>query len=97
MTPAPVGDALLDWLRSYRFAGFALFDLTLAFGAAWLATPYLQRRWGLKPEAVMLSVLPLSVGAHLLTGRVTALTQLTVQEPWVRAAMLGLLGLAITR
>jgi len=73
----------MDWLkflRSFRLANYALFDLATAFLGVFLLAPFLSRlalKIGLKIplSSWLLFTLPLGILTHLLVGNRTAMTR----------------------
>ncbi len=70
----------IEYLRSFRLAGYALFDFTLAFFGMALAAPLLS--WLFKKMGILVPkknwvilTLPISVLAHVLAGNYTPLTK----------------------
>ncbi|TXH00191.1 MAG: hypothetical protein E6P95_04100 [Candidatus Moraniibacteriota bacterium] len=73
----------IQYLRSFRFGEFAIFDFTLAYLGVYLLTPTLNKI--ISPTKRILSrfqwlllVLPLSIIFHLATGNITPLTKLAL-------------------
>jgi hypothetical protein len=70
----------LKFLRSFRIANYALFDLAIAFLGIVLLAPLLSRlalKVGLKIplSSWLFFTLPLSILSHLLVGNKTAMTK----------------------
>ncbi len=69
----------IEYLRSFRLAGFALFDFTLSFVGIYLLSPLLSKLFskiGLKitTKSWMILTIPLSILIHALFGVHTPLT-----------------------
>jgi len=69
----------IDFLRQFRFLGYAIFDLAASFaGMALLATPLskLFARFGIIIPRVkwLFLTLPIGILAHVLVGRYTPMT-----------------------
>lgn len=70
----------IEYLRSFRIEGYALFDLSLALLAVYLAAPLLSklaRKCGLKvpKHSWLLLTLPISLSIHVLVGTYTPMTK----------------------
>lgn len=70
----------IAYLRQFRAAGYALFDLAAAFLGMFLLSPVLSkifRKAGLEIPKVnwVYLTLPLGVAAHLIVGKITPLTK----------------------
>lgn len=63
--------ATLSYLRSFRVAGYAVFDFAVSFTAA----EFVARQYQLPRALVYSAVLPLGLVAHLATGQQTPMTQ----------------------
>lgn len=71
---------IIDYLRQFRIAGFAVFDTTLSFLGVYLLAPLLTklfRHVGLEipRKSWLYLVLPLGILAHYLSGNRTPLTR----------------------
>jgi hypothetical protein len=70
----------IEFLRQYRFSGYAIFDFAAAFLGMLLLSPLLSllfRKIGInipKKNWVILT-LPISILAHLLVGNITPMTR----------------------
>ncbi len=70
----------IEYLRSFRFGGYALFDLAISFLGIYLLSPLLSKlflKLGLiipKKNWLYLT-LPLGVLVHLLVGTITPMTK----------------------
>ena len=100
----------LSWIRSFRVGGFAIFDLSLAFGAMWLAAPLLSKmtRWlGLEVPRTswLLFTLPVSIAIHVLIGSWTPMTknffdptdQVLLKTIVIVSFLLGLAGISLVK
>jgi hypothetical protein len=70
----------LEYLRSFRFAGYALFDLSISFLGIYLLSPLLSKLFlkiGFKisRKSWLFLTLPLGIIAHLLAGSKTQMTK----------------------
>jgi len=70
----------ITYLRQFRLTGYAVFDFAAAFLGVFLLSPFLSklsRKIGLEiPKRNWLYLtLPLGVGAHLISGKITPLTK----------------------
>lgn len=70
----------IEYLRQFRFAGFAIFDFAVSFLGMWLLAPWLSR--GCRKVGVIVPqrnwvvlTIPLSIIAHILVGRITPFTK----------------------
>jgi hypothetical protein len=71
---------LIDYLRQFRVAGYALFDFTAGFLGMFLLAPLLSRAAGkagvlIPKRSWVIWMLPISVLVHVLVGRYTPLTK----------------------
>ena len=69
----------IEYLRHFRFLGFALFDLTVSFLGMALLSPVLSwifRKMGIYVPKVnwVWMTLPIGILAHLIVGRMTPMT-----------------------
>lgn len=69
----------IDFLRHFRFFGYAIFDLAATFLGIWLLSPWLSKLFlkfhlDVPRENWLFLTLPISILAHLLVGRNTPLT-----------------------
>jgi len=70
----------LEYVRQARLAGYAVFDLILAYGGMYMASPALSKMTAkvgiLVPRRAWLWLtLPISIVAHVLVGNITPMTQ----------------------
>lgn len=70
----------IEYLRSFRIEGYALFDLSLAILAIYLAAPWLSkltRKCGIEvpKHSWLLLTLPISISIHVLVGTYTPMTK----------------------
>lgn len=70
----------LEYLRSFRFAGYAIFDLVVSFLGIYLIAPllsklFLKLRIRISRKSWLLLTLPLSIIIHLLIGTKTQMTK----------------------
>ncbi|MDP3956076.1 MAG: hypothetical protein Q8Q18_02440 [bacterium] len=69
----------LDYLRHFRFLGYAIFDLSLAFLGMALVAPLLSKLFlnigiYIPYKSWILWALPIGIVAHLLIGTITPMT-----------------------
>lgn len=69
----------IEFLRHFRFGGYAIFDFLAAFAGIYLLSPllsklFLRLRLDIPRKNWLFLTLPLSVVAHLLTGQMTPMT-----------------------
>ena len=72
----------IDYLRSFRVGPFAVFDFAASFVAAYVIGEYMFPN---QTMALLWGVIPLSILAHVLAGKMTPLARM-VMEPnayWV--------------
>ena len=70
----------LEYLRSFRFGPYALFDISLSFLGILLLSPFLTRLFRLLHLDIpllswMLLALPIGILTHLLIGKQTLMVQ----------------------
>lgn len=70
----------LEFLRHFRFAGYAIFDLAVSFLGIYLLSPLLSKLFlKIKIRVPKISwlylTLPLSILIHLLVGKMTLMTK----------------------
>jgi len=82
--------ATIEFLRQFRIAGYAMFDLGASFLGIYLLAPLLSRlflrfRVQISRKSWLLLTLPLSIVVHLLVGTMTLMTKnfLDVQGHYV--------------
>ena len=93
----------IEFLRQFRIAGYAIFDLGASFLGIYLLAPLLSRfflkfRVQISRKSWLLLTLPLSIVAHLLVGTRTLMTKdfLDIQGHYVlKGILLALLILGI--
>ena len=94
---------IIDTLRQFRIAGYAVFDFAVSFLAMYLLAPYLQKLFlhlhvDIPRSSWLYLTVPIAIVSHLLVGRMTPLTQqfLDLQGHYlVKLAVLVLVVLAI--
>jgi hypothetical protein len=69
----------LEFLRQFRFSGYAVFDLLLAILGIYLMSPLLSKiflkiRIHIPKKNWLYLSLPIGIFAHLLVGRITPMT-----------------------
>ncbi len=69
----------LEFLRQFRFGGYAIFDLVVAFLGIYLLSPLLSKlflkiRIKIPKYNWIYLTLPLGIITHLLVGRITPMT-----------------------
>lgn len=88
----------IEYLRHFRFLGYAIFDLTVAFLGMALLAPILS--WLLRKVGIIVPkvnwvwmTLPIGIGAHLLVGRMTPMTVqfLNPNGDYVLKAIIGVM------
>ena len=100
----------LEFLRQFRIAGYAIFDLVVSFLGIYLLSPLLSRlflylRVKVPKSSWLLFTLPMGIGAHLLIGTITPMTKnfLDMNSNYVLKIViallfiLGLRGIKITK
>lgn len=93
----------LEYLRSFRLGGYAIFDFVTAYLGIYLLAPILSRIVGVlvRPPTRaqwMWLTLPLSVVIHLLVSRSTPLTELALDPSrgyLLKFILLGMLYLGL--
>lgn len=70
----------IEWLRSFRIEGYAIFDLAVSFLGVYLIAPLLTKlfrkvRLEIPRNSWIYLTLPLSVPIHLAFGQMTLMTQ----------------------
>lgn len=70
----------IEYLRSFRLAGYAVFDLVTAFVGVYLLSPWLSRlflKFGFVVPTIswMLFTLPLGILVHILVGTETLMVK----------------------
>ena len=89
----------LEYLRSFRFAGYALFDLFVSFLGIYLLSPLLSKlflKLGFKisRKSWIYFTLPLSIIVHLLIGNRTQMTRdfLDMEGHYILKIIIVILG-----
>jgi hypothetical protein len=79
----------LEYLRSFRIGGYAIFDLVVSFVGIYLLAPLLSkicRKFSLRVSTLswLFLTLPISIVVHLLVGQKTLMVQnfLDLQGHW---------------
>ena len=70
---------MIEFLRQFRLAGYAIFDLAVAFLGVYLLSPLLSRlflkiRIRIPKINWLFLTLPIGILAHLLVGKMTPMT-----------------------
>jgi len=70
----------IDFLRQFRFGGYAIFDLMVSFLGIYLLSPllsklFLKLRVEIPTRSWLLLTLPISILVHLLVGKTTLMTK----------------------
>jgi len=70
---------IIDYLRQFKIAGYAIFDLTLAFAGIYFAAPLLTKlfrklRLEVSRKSWLFLTLPISILVHLIIGKITPMT-----------------------
>jgi hypothetical protein len=70
----------LEFLRQFRFGGYAIFDLLVAFLGVYLLSPWLSKvflkiRISIPKINWLFLTLPLGILIHLLIGKITPMTR----------------------
>jgi hypothetical protein len=70
---------IIDYLRQFKIAGYAIFDFTLAFVGMYFIAPLLTKlfrkmRLEISRKSWMFLTLPISVLVHLAVGNITPMT-----------------------
>jgi len=71
---------LIEFLRQFRFLGYAIFDLAVSFLGIYLLSPFLSKmflkiRISVPLVNWLFLTLPLGILVHLLFGQITPMTQ----------------------
>ena len=94
----------IEYLRSFRIGGYAVFDFTVSYIGVYLLAPYLSKmfkQFGVKINKAqwLYLTLPLAVFVHLLFGQKTPLT-VQLMEPRgyyvLKLVILGMIYKGIT-
>ena len=72
--------ATIEFLRQFRFAGYAIFDITISFLCIYLLSGLLSKlflkiRVSIPKQNWLFLTLPIGILAHLLVGKITLMTQ----------------------
>lgn len=89
----------LEYLRQFRFADYAIFDLTVAFLGIFLISGllsklFLKMRLYVPRTSWVILTLPIGILVHLLTGQMTPMTKDFFSWPgnwWLKSLILLLL------
>lgn len=70
----------IEFLRQFRFSGYAIFDLVVAFLGIYLLSPLLSKiflkiRIDIPKKNWLFLTLPISILTHLLIGKITPMTR----------------------
>lgn len=70
----------IEFLRQFRFGGYAIFDFVVAFLGIYLLSSllskiFLKLRVDIPKQNWLFLTLPIGIIAHLLTGKITPLTR----------------------
>lgn len=70
----------IEFLRQFRFGGYAIFDFAVAFLGIYLLSPllskiFLKLRIDIPKQNWLFLTLPISIFAHLLVGKITPMTK----------------------
>jgi len=70
----------IDFLRQFRFSGYAIFDFIAVFLGMFLLSPSLSRiflklRVDIPKRNWLFLTLPISIFTHLLVGKITPMTR----------------------
>ena len=70
---------IIDYLRQFKIAGFAVFDFTLAFVGMYFLAPLLTKlfrkiRLDISRKCWLFLTLPISIAVHLIVGNITPMT-----------------------
>lgn len=100
----------IEFLRQFRFSGYAIFDFIAAFLGIYLLAPLLSKiflkiRIDIPKRNWLFLTLPIGIAAHLLVGNITPMTKdfLDIQSHYIlKILILGLLifgirGIKITK
>jgi len=95
--------ASLEFLRQFRFGGYAIFDLIVAFLGIYLLSPWLSKvflklRISIPKINWLFFTLPLGILIHLLIGKITPMTRnfLDIHSHYfLKVLILGLLFLGL--
>lgn len=70
----------IEFLRQFRFSGYAIFDFAAAFLGIYLLSPllskiFLKLRIDIPKKNWLFLTLPISIFVHLLVGQITPMTK----------------------
>ncbi len=70
----------IEFLRQFRFSGYAIFDFIVAFLGIYLLSPLLSKtflkiRIDIPKQNWLFLTLPISIFTHLLVGKITPMTR----------------------
>ena len=93
----------IDFLRQFRFGGYAIFDFAVAFLGIFLLSPLLSKifkklRVDIPKQNWLFLTLPIGIFVHLLVGKMTPMTQnfINIHDHYIlKAVILGLLILGL--
>jgi hypothetical protein len=71
---------VIEFLRQFRIGEYALFDLSASFLGMWILSPLLSKLFSyinihIPKRNWLYLTLPIGILAHLLSGRITPMTQ----------------------
>ncbi len=70
----------IEYLRQFRFSGYAIFDFIAAFLGIYLLSPllsklFLKLRLDIRRKSWMFLTLPIATLSHILVGNITPMTR----------------------
>ena len=70
----------IEFLRQFRFGGYAIFDFVVAFLGIYIISLLIARlfrkiRLDIPIKSWLLLTLPIGIGAHLASGKITPMTK----------------------
>ena len=102
--------AVIEFLRQFRFGGYALFDLIVAFLGIYLLSPFLSKIFlKIKIDIPKINwiflTLPIGILVHILIGNITPMTRnfINIQDHYILKVLililivLGLRGVRILK
>jgi ABC-type dipeptide/oligopeptide/nickel transport system permease component len=89
----------IEFLRQFRFNGYAIFDFAIVFLVIYFLSPllskmFLKLRIKVAKQNWLFLILPISILAHLLVGKITPMTRdfIDMQSHYIlKILILGLL------
>lgn len=89
----------LEYIRSFRIAGYAVFDLAVSYIGVYFLTPLLTRLFLLfkikiSRKSWLILTLPLSIIIHMIVGNYTQMTKDFFDmygHYWIKIVVLGML------